>query len=144
MQAAFTLHGLHFVCYSFGCSLSSDGASIGFVQEDDKARLVQETGLQLKQINNWFINQRKRNWHSNPSSSTAVKSKRKRYISANWHKLPYQLAPLSTKALTRDNAGESKFQTLPVDDCCWSKGDLKESDSEVKPRSLMHRRSREA
>ncbi|KAL0904783.1 hypothetical protein M5K25_026933 [Dendrobium thyrsiflorum] len=46
--------------------------------EDDKARLVQETGLQLKQINNWFINQRKRNWHSNPSSSTALKSKRKR------------------------------------------------------------------
>nr|XP_043621635.1 homeobox protein knotted-1-like LET12 isoform X2 [Erigeron canadensis] len=46
--------------------------------EEDKARLVQETGLQLKQINNWFINQRKRNWHSNPSSSTTVKSKRKR------------------------------------------------------------------
>ncbi|XP_022892668.1 homeobox protein knotted-1-like 3 isoform X2 [Olea europaea var. sylvestris] len=46
--------------------------------EDDKARLVQETGLQLKQINNWFINQRKRNWHSNPSSSTTSKSKRKR------------------------------------------------------------------
>lgn len=46
--------------------------------EEDKARLVQETGLQLKQINNWFINQRKRNWHSNPASSTAVKSKRKR------------------------------------------------------------------
>ncbi|KMZ66610.1 Homeobox protein knotted-1-like 3 [Zostera marina] len=45
--------------------------------EDDKARLVQETGLHLKQINNWFINQRKRNWHSNPSSSTG-KSKRKR------------------------------------------------------------------
>ncbi|XP_049415469.1 homeobox protein knotted-1-like 3 isoform X2 [Solanum stenotomum] len=47
--------------------------------EEDKAKLVQETGLQLKQINNWFINQRKRNWHSNPSSSTALKSKRKRY-----------------------------------------------------------------
>ncbi|XP_018473363.1 homeobox protein knotted-1-like 4 isoform X2 [Raphanus sativus] len=46
--------------------------------EEDKARLVQETGLQLKQINNWFINQRKRNWHSNPSSSTASKNKRKR------------------------------------------------------------------
>ncbi|XP_057479021.1 homeobox protein knotted-1-like 3 isoform X2 [Actinidia eriantha] len=46
--------------------------------EEDKARLVQETGLQLKQINNWFINQRKRNWNSNPSTSTDVKSKRKR------------------------------------------------------------------
>lgn len=48
-------------------------------QEEDKARLVQETGLELKQINNWFINQRKRNWHSNPSTSNVLKSKRKRY-----------------------------------------------------------------
>ncbi|KAE8710492.1 Homeobox protein knotted-1-like 3 [Hibiscus syriacus] len=46
--------------------------------DEDKARLVEETGLQLKQINNWFINQRKRNWNSNPSSSTVSKSKRKR------------------------------------------------------------------
>lgn len=47
--------------------------------EEDKARLVQETGLELKQINNWFINQRKRNWHSNgTSASTVLKSKRKR------------------------------------------------------------------
>ncbi|XP_076951578.1 homeobox protein knotted-1-like 3 isoform X2 [Bidens hawaiensis] len=45
--------------------------------EEDKARLVQETGLQLKQINNWFINQRKRNRHSNPSSSTVLKTKHK-------------------------------------------------------------------
>ncbi|KAJ1698503.1 hypothetical protein LUZ63_007015 [Rhynchospora breviuscula] len=44
--------------------------------EEDKARLVQETGLQLKQINNWFINQRKRNWHSNPSGAVKSKSKR--------------------------------------------------------------------
>ncbi|KAG4953908.1 hypothetical protein JHK87_039502 [Glycine soja] len=51
--------------------------------EEDKARLVQETGLQLKQINNWFINQRKRNWHSNPSTSTVLKSKRKRYSHQN-------------------------------------------------------------
>ncbi|KAF8110889.1 hypothetical protein N665_0078s0079 [Sinapis alba] len=47
--------------------------------EEDKAKLVQETGLQLKQINNWFINQRKRNWNSNSStSSTLSKNKRKR------------------------------------------------------------------
>ncbi|KAK4748585.1 hypothetical protein SAY87_015171 [Trapa incisa] len=59
--------------------------------EDDKAKLVEETGLQLKQINNWFINQRKRNWHtsnnSSPSSSSSqshtliasgLKSKRRR------------------------------------------------------------------
>ncbi|KAL9270093.1 Homeobox protein HD1-like protein [Drosera capensis] len=45
--------------------------------EDDKTKLVEETGLQLKQINNWFINQRKRNWHSN-SQSSKTKSKRKR------------------------------------------------------------------
>ncbi|KAJ6714547.1 HOMEOBOX PROTEIN TRANSCRIPTION FACTORS [Salix viminalis] len=44
----------------------------------DKAKLVEETGLQLKQINNWFINQRKRNWHSNSQSVTSLKSKRKR------------------------------------------------------------------
>ncbi|KAL8200882.1 hypothetical protein R6Q57_012221 [Mikania cordata] len=46
--------------------------------EDDKAKLVEETGLQLKQINNWFINQRKRNWHSNSNSMNSLKSKRKR------------------------------------------------------------------
>ncbi|KAF4352249.1 hypothetical protein F8388_003646 [Cannabis sativa] len=46
--------------------------------EEDKAKLVQETGLQLKQINNWFINQRKRNWHNNLSPSPSSKSKRKR------------------------------------------------------------------
>ncbi|XP_022851166.1 homeobox protein knotted-1-like 1 [Olea europaea var. sylvestris] len=47
--------------------------------EDDKAKLVEQTGLQLKQINNWFINQRKRNWHnSNSQSASSLKSKRKR------------------------------------------------------------------
>ncbi|XP_060210167.1 homeobox protein knotted-1-like LET12 [Lycium barbarum] len=45
--------------------------------EEDKAKLVQETGLQLKQVNNWFINQRKRNWHNTPSSSSTQKTKRK-------------------------------------------------------------------
>ncbi|KAH1115580.1 hypothetical protein J1N35_008958 [Gossypium stocksii] len=45
--------------------------------EDDKAKLVEETGLQLKQINNWFISQRKRNWHTNSQSVTSLKSKRK-------------------------------------------------------------------
>ncbi|MBA0597399.1 hypothetical protein Gorai_007205 [Gossypium raimondii] len=46
------------------------------VSEEDKARLAQKTGLQLKQINNWFINQRKRNWHNTPS--TSLKSKREK------------------------------------------------------------------
>ncbi|KAI3522531.1 hypothetical protein L1887_00390 [Cichorium endivia] len=52
--------------------------SLGESQEEDKAKLVEETGLQLKQINNWFINQRKRNWHNNSNSMTTQKSKRKR------------------------------------------------------------------
>ncbi|KAL4560278.1 hypothetical protein LXL04_032428 [Taraxacum kok-saghyz] len=38
------------------------------LQEDDKLKLVEETRLQLKQIKNRFINQRKRNWHSNSNS----------------------------------------------------------------------------
>jgi hypothetical protein len=52
--------------------------AIQYLQEDDKAKLVDETGLQLKQINNWFINQRKRNWHSSSQSVTSLKYKRKR------------------------------------------------------------------
>jgi hypothetical protein len=31
-------------------------------QEEDKVRLAAMTGLDPKQINNWFINQRKRHW----------------------------------------------------------------------------------
>ena len=31
-------------------------------QEDEKAKLAEMTGLDQKQINNWFINQRKRHW----------------------------------------------------------------------------------
>ncbi|KAL7597030.1 hypothetical protein Lser_V15G27704 [Lactuca serriola] len=46
--------------------------------EDDKAKLVEETGLQLKQINNWFINQRKRNWHNSLNPMNTQKTKRKR------------------------------------------------------------------
>ncbi|XP_074579345.1 homeobox protein knotted-1-like 13 [Curcuma longa] len=47
--------------------------------EEDKVRLVQQTGLELKQINNWFINQRKRNWQNNTSSSASLKNKCRRY-----------------------------------------------------------------
>ncbi|KAL0692296.1 hypothetical protein Bca4012_059476 [Brassica carinata] len=68
--------------------------------EEDKARLVQETGLQLKQINNWFINQRKRNWHSNPSSSTVLKNKRKRH--------PYRFdSSLKLRCVDKSNAGDN-------------------------------------
>ncbi|KAH7405260.1 hypothetical protein KP509_15G063000 [Ceratopteris richardii] len=38
-----------------------------YPSEEEKQRLAHETGLELKQINNWFINQRKRNWTSNPA-----------------------------------------------------------------------------
>jgi len=31
-------------------------------QEGDKIALAKSTGLDQKQINNWFINQRKRHW----------------------------------------------------------------------------------
>lgn len=31
-------------------------------QEEEKLKLSEETGLDQKQINNWFINQRKRHW----------------------------------------------------------------------------------
>lgn len=32
------------------------------LQEEDKVKLAKKTGLEQKQINNWFINQRKRHW----------------------------------------------------------------------------------
>lgn len=38
--------------------------------EEEKQRMVEETGLDLKQINNWFINQRKRNWQTQSSPSS--------------------------------------------------------------------------
>jgi len=32
------------------------------LQEEEKLKLSEVTGLDQKQINNWFINQRKRHW----------------------------------------------------------------------------------
>lgn len=32
------------------------------MQENEKVALAESTGLDQKQINNWFINQRKRHW----------------------------------------------------------------------------------
>ncbi|KAJ6974188.1 hypothetical protein NC653_030310 [Populus alba x Populus x berolinensis] len=40
------------------------------VQEEEKAKLSEITGLDQKQINNWFINQRKRHWK--PSKDMSV------------------------------------------------------------------------
>ena len=36
---------------------------LGGVQDSDKKAMEEETGLSTTQINNWFINQRKRHWH---------------------------------------------------------------------------------
>ncbi|XP_020586994.1 ethylene-responsive transcription factor CRF1-like isoform X2 [Phalaenopsis equestris] len=45
-----------------------------FRTEEDKAQLIKESGLHLKEINNWIMTQRNRNWRSH-SSSTVLKSK---------------------------------------------------------------------
>ena len=37
-----------------------------YVQETEKIALAESTGLDQKQINNWFINQRKRHWKPAP------------------------------------------------------------------------------
>ena len=34
-----------------------------FMQDTEKDMLSAQTGLHLQQVNNWFINQRKRSWH---------------------------------------------------------------------------------
>lgn len=34
-----------------------------YPSEDEKKALEEQTGLTATQINNWFINQRKRHWH---------------------------------------------------------------------------------
>lgn len=36
--------------------------NVGIKQETEKVALAESTGLDQKQINNWFINQRKRHW----------------------------------------------------------------------------------
>lgn len=33
-------------------------------QEEEKLKLAEQTNLEARQINNWFINQRKRHWDS--------------------------------------------------------------------------------
>ena len=41
----------------------SDPFNTFTTQEEDKDYFCKETGLSKTQINNWFINQRKRHWH---------------------------------------------------------------------------------
>lgn len=42
------------------------------MQEADKNLLAETTGLDQKQINNWFINQRKRHWKPSEDMQLAV------------------------------------------------------------------------
>ena len=42
------------------------------IQEADKIALAETTGLDQKQINNWFINQRKRHWKPSENMQFAV------------------------------------------------------------------------
>lgn len=42
------------------------------IQEADKISLAESTGLDQKQINNWFINQRKRHWKPSEKMHLAV------------------------------------------------------------------------
>jgi hypothetical protein len=43
-----------------------------YIQEGDKIALAESTGLDQKQINNWFINQRKRHWKPSENMQFAV------------------------------------------------------------------------
>lgn len=56
------------VCWA--CCLTN--ANLMFVldclqQEPEKAHLARQTGLTMKQLNNWFVNKRKRQWRHLPS-----------------------------------------------------------------------------
>lgn len=42
------------------------------VQEADKIALAEMTGLDQRQINNWFINQRKRHWKPSENMQYAL------------------------------------------------------------------------
>lgn len=42
------------------------------MQEEEKNRLSEITGLDPKQINNWFINQRKRHWRPSEDMKYAL------------------------------------------------------------------------
>lgn len=42
------------------------------IQEADKIALAESTGLDQRQINNWFINQRKRHWRPSENMQFAV------------------------------------------------------------------------
>jgi len=42
------------------------------MQEEEKVKLSEVTGLDQKQINNWFINQRKRHWKPTEDMRFAV------------------------------------------------------------------------
>lgn len=41
-------------------------------QDEDKVALAEWTGLDQKQVNNWFINQRKRHWKPTEDMQTVL------------------------------------------------------------------------
>lgn len=49
-----------------------NGLNVVTFQEDEKLQLSEMTGLDIKQINNWFINQRKRHWKPSEDMRFAI------------------------------------------------------------------------
>lgn len=55
--------------------MAKEYAKLWFIpnkQEGDKISLAEVTGLDQRQINNWFINQRKRHWKPSENMQLAV------------------------------------------------------------------------
>jgi len=64
------------------------------LQESQKLALAESTGLDQKQINNWFINQRKRHWKPSEEIQTYVvmgDTAHPHYFLDNSFSDPYQL-----------------------------------------------------
>ncbi|KAF7047214.1 hypothetical protein CFC21_056162 [Triticum aestivum] len=68
-----------------------------YPSELEKAALAQSTGLDAKQINNWFINQRKRHWKPTPPAME--------YMPQHHHHHPYGGASSSSPAPFRTTDG---------------------------------------
>ncbi|CAH9107491.1 unnamed protein product [Cuscuta epithymum] len=56
--------------------------------EADKVTLAEITGLDQKQINNWFINQRKRHWRPSGHMQLAVMDNLAATAARQFHRLP--------------------------------------------------------
>jgi hypothetical protein len=60
------------LCVQCGIEIFATPKYCLFMQELEKAALAESTGLDAKQINNWFINQRKRHWKPAPPPMLAT------------------------------------------------------------------------